>query len=285
MLKALPFQLPRVIAHRGDRAHAPENTRAAIRQAALKGIRWVEFDATLCADTQKPVVIFHDDTTGRTTDGEDRPLTDISFDELRQRDAGGWFDSDFRGEKVPTLIEVLEDCAELDLCANVEIKVSSNRETNTPEPFDDELARLTARRVLEDIARGLGQRRSHSLVKAVKDNIILLSSFSTEALLVAKAQRPDLPRGYLLHKLWADEAVFRDRLHAIAPQTLNLNHELLETADSVKWFRNVMRQTLEREIPILCYTVNDPERAKTLFSWGVSSIFADDPGAMLQALK
>ena len=31
--------------------------------------------------------------------------------------------------------------------------------------------------------------------------------------------------------------------------------------------------------PVLAYTVNDPERARELFEWGVTSVFSDVPGS------
>ena len=258
--------LPKIIAHRGDRAFAPENTLVAIRQAAAKGARWVEFDATLCADTSAPVVIFHDDRIGRTTNGGDRALTEVGFAELRALDAGGWFAPQFAGEQVPTLAEVVALCRQLGLGMNIEIKVSETGAANTPEPFDVALAQLTARRVVED----LGEERAD----------ILLSSFSTEALLVAKALLPEVPRGYLLHSLWPEDAAdpnwpeFRRRLGLVSPATVNLNEVLITGV-------GVVAKAEGR--PVLAYTVNDVARAQALLALGVASIFTDDPGVMLAA--
>jgi glycerophosphoryl diester phosphodiesterase len=58
---------PRLIAHRGGGALAPENTLAGLRTAASLGYRGVEFDVMLSADGT-PVLI-HDETLERTTDG------------------------------------------------------------------------------------------------------------------------------------------------------------------------------------------------------------------------
>lgn len=264
MDNTMALSLSPVIAHRGDRLYAPENTLAAIRQAAAKGAKWVEFDATLTLDTSKPVVIFHDDRVGRTTNLPDQPLADIAFDELRAADAGSWFAPAFAGERVPTLAEMMALCRELGLGMNIEIKVSSNGNRESPEPFDDALAGLTAQRVLEDMG-GAGDG-------------VLISSFSTTALLYAKEHAPLLPRGYLLHKLWPDEAEFRRRLRAIDPATLNLNEALLPSPEAVAGFRAIMKAELDRALPILAYTVNDAARAKNLWEWGVSAVFTDCPG-------
>ncbi|MDZ4158869.1 MAG: glycerophosphodiester phosphodiesterase family protein, partial [Anaerolineaceae bacterium] len=58
---------PLIIAHRGASMHAPENTLAAFRLAALHGADAIELDAKLSADGQ--VVVLHDQTVSRTTNG------------------------------------------------------------------------------------------------------------------------------------------------------------------------------------------------------------------------
>ena len=272
MDQPIPLLLSPVIAHRGDRAFAPENTLSAFRQAAEKGATWVEFDATLCRDTASPPVIFHDDRVGRTTNLPDAPLTEISFDSLRAADAGSWFAPQFKGEQVPMLAEAVALCQSLGLGVNIEVKVSENGQTDTPEPYDDALAVLTAKRVLEGCD-----------YKA--DGKLLISSFSTPALIYIKAHAPEIPRGYLLHRLWPSEGEFRGRLRVIEPSTFNLNQALLESPASVAYFRKIMQEELGRELPILAYTVNNYERANELISWGVSALFSDDPAGVTQALK
>ena len=272
MDQPLPLLLPPVIAHRGDRAFAPENTLSSFRQAATKGASWVEFDATLCRDTASPPVIFHDDRVGRTTNLPDAPLTEIGFDALRTADAGSWFSPQFKGEQVPTLAEAVELCQSLGLGMNIEVKVSENGQTDTPEPYDEALAVLTAKRVLEACD-----------YKA--DGKLLFSSFSTPALIYIKSKLPEIPRGYLLHKLWPSEGEFRGRLRVIEPSTLNLNQALLTSVASVAYFRKIMQEELGRELPILVYTVNDYARANELINWGVSALFSDDPAGVTRALK
>lgn len=90
------------VAHRGDKAEAPENTIAAIVSAARKGARQVEFDVKLSRDGR--LVIMHDATVDRTTNGKGR-VAELKFDELRALDAGGWFGKAFAGTKIPTLEE------------------------------------------------------------------------------------------------------------------------------------------------------------------------------------
>src|SRR2546423_13598634 len=57
---------PLIIAHRGDSAHAPENTLAAFRGARLAGAEWIELDVQATADGA--LICLHDLTLDRTTD-------------------------------------------------------------------------------------------------------------------------------------------------------------------------------------------------------------------------
>lgn len=107
-------------AHRGDQACAPENTLAAFRSAVEKGAPMIEFDVQATRDGR--LVIMHDPTVDRTTDGKGK-VSDLGFDEVRALDAGGWFKAEYKGEKVPTLEETLEVIPETVLC-NVHLKDS-----------------------------------------------------------------------------------------------------------------------------------------------------------------
>lgn len=105
-------------AHRGDKACAPENTLAAIRLAVEKGAPQIEFDVQTTRDGR--LVIMHDGTVDRTTDGTGK-VSELTFEEIRALDAGSWFGSEFKGEQVPTLREVLEEIPKTILC-NVHLK-------------------------------------------------------------------------------------------------------------------------------------------------------------------
>ena len=78
--------MPKIIAHRGSSAHAPENTIAAFRLALEQGADCVELDVMLSKDGH--LVVIHDDTVDRTTDGKGA-VRDMTLKELRSLDAGG----------------------------------------------------------------------------------------------------------------------------------------------------------------------------------------------------
>ncbi|MHC4223871.1 MAG: glycerophosphodiester phosphodiesterase family protein [Planctomycetota bacterium] len=93
-----------VAAHRGSSLKAPENTLSAIRFAIEDGAHFVEFDVQPAKDGA--LVLVHDETLKRTT-GVDRKVSELTLPELKQLDAGSWFDERFKEERIPTLDEVL----------------------------------------------------------------------------------------------------------------------------------------------------------------------------------
>ena len=107
--------------HRGACAHYPENTMASYRAALALPLDAFEFDIWLSAD--KVPVLMHDGNALRTC-GVNRNLRDMTLAEIKELDAGSWFDPAFAGEKVPTLREMLELVKELrpDFRLGVEIK-------------------------------------------------------------------------------------------------------------------------------------------------------------------
>lgn len=100
-----PGSLPKVVGHRGACEVAPENTLASFERAWRDGADIVEMDVRLSADGQ--VVVFHDATVDRTTDGTGE-VAAMTVAELKRLDAGRWFDPRFAGERVPTLREVFD---------------------------------------------------------------------------------------------------------------------------------------------------------------------------------
>lgn len=135
---------PLVVAHRGARSLAPENTLAAARVAWELGADMWEFDVQLTKDGE--IVLMHDDTLSRTTNAEElfpdrRPwrVADFTLAEIKRLDAGSWFlvqdpfgtlalgevppqRQNFKGEPVPTLREALLFSREHGLRVNIELK-------------------------------------------------------------------------------------------------------------------------------------------------------------------
>ena len=228
----MKLPLPRWFAHRGGGSLAPENTLAGIRLAARLGFKAVEFDVMLSADGA-PLLI-HDETLERTTNGTGR-VCETSAAELFLLDAGN-------GERIPRLADAAALCREYGLLANVEIKPATGFERQTAE-------------AVAGLAATLWQGA------AVQP---LLSSFSLEALEIARDLAPNIPRGLLFEQVPADWLDTARRLRAVS-----LHCAARHLSDAV------LAEAQANGIPVLCYTVNTKQAAKSIFERGVSAVFTD----------
>lgn len=183
---------PRIVAHRGGGALAPENTLGAIRLGASRGFKGVEFDVMLAGDGT-PVVI-HDETVDRTTDGRGA-VPKMTYAELSALGIE-------KNEKIPKYEEAAALCRELGLWANVEIKPAQGHERKTGEV----VARAT-----REHWRGAPPAP-------------LLSSFSIDALAAARSVAPELARGYLVSKIPND---WHDTMKRLACVALHCNYKSL----------------------------------------------------------
>ena len=95
-----------VVAHRGAAGRAPENTLASIRAAIEDASDWVEIDVQETVDGE--VVVIHDSDFMKLA-GVDLKVWDGTLEQIRDIDIGSWFDPQFSAERVPTLVEVLEE--------------------------------------------------------------------------------------------------------------------------------------------------------------------------------
>jgi glycerophosphoryl diester phosphodiesterase len=177
---------PLVIAHRGDSAHRPENTLAAIAGALELGAVAVEMDVQLTRDGH--VVVIHDPTLERTTSGHG-DVRRMTLAEVRAVSAGypSRFGDAWAGERVPTLAEalgLLRDRAR----ALVEIKGES---------------------VTEDATGGLEALTAAEIRRAQMADKVLLISFDQRAILRLRQLAPEMTRGRLFGRTNADEVLGR----------------------------------------------------------------------------
>jgi glycerophosphoryl diester phosphodiesterase len=234
-----PF--PKIIAHRGGGTLAPENTLAAMRCGLSHGFRAVEFDVMLSGDGVP--VLMHDPVFGRTIRGNGS-VAESTAEALAAMDAGAWFDARFAGEKVPTFRQVINFCNDNGIWMNVEIKPSPG--------FAAETGRAAAQ-LLQECMAGVRDARTP-----------LFSSFSTDALLAAKEVAPEIPRGFLIGTIPDDWQAILQELGAIA---LHTNHKHLTPAQA--------KAVKDAGHGLFCYTVNEPERAREILSWGVDAFCTD----------
>lgn len=116
-----------IIGHRGVPCDAPENTLPSFLRASELGLTHVECDLRLTRDGH--VVLMHDSTVERTTDGEGK-VSELTLEEIRELDCGSWFSEDFTGERVPTLHEFF-DALDDDMHAILEVKETHRQDEAT----------------------------------------------------------------------------------------------------------------------------------------------------------
>lgn len=232
---------PIIFAHRGASAYAPENTLSAFELALRQGADAIELDAKLTADGH--VVVIHDQTVDRTTEGSGR-VKDMRLADLRKLDAGSHFDFAFRGEKIPTLEEVLKAVGQLTY-TNIELTNYGSMTDSLPEKVAALVGRLK-----------LNKR-------------VIFSSFNPLALFRIRRILPDVPIGLLAlpgksggwARTWPGRLLSYQALH---PDQSDVTPELVEKAH-------------RRGKAVFVYTVNKTTDMRRLFDAGVDGIFTDDP--------
>jgi len=237
---------PLIYGHRGASAYAPENTLAAFRLALTQGADGIELDAKLSADRE--VVVIHDQTVDRTTDGRGR-VNALELNALKKLDAGAWKGPAFQGETIPTLAEVFETLGGK-LIINVEL-------TNYESPDDELVPKVVA------------------LVKQYQlENSVLLSSFLPSNLMTAKQMWPEAALGILAHPGRAGRGNRSPSSRQVAPQFLH------------PYFLDVSHRLVQREKTagrlVNVWTVNLPLLLRKMIFDEVEGIITDDP---LLALK
>ena len=94
-----------VCAHRGFSGKYPENTEIAFAKALELNVEMVELDVHLSRD--EALIVIHDATVDRTSNGKGR-IGQMTLDEIKALDAGGWLKPEFEGQRFPTLQEALD---------------------------------------------------------------------------------------------------------------------------------------------------------------------------------
>ncbi len=94
-----------IVGHRGAMGHAPENTFSSFDEGRHMGAEFVECDVHLSKDNE--IIVMHDESVDRTTNGAGL-IKNLKLSQIKKLDAGSWYSKKFKGERVPTLKELLE---------------------------------------------------------------------------------------------------------------------------------------------------------------------------------
>ena len=105
----------RIIAHRGHKVGAPEQTLAAYGLAIDLGAEMIEADLRFSRDGVP--LMLHDARLERTTNGRGS-VADVDWAEIARLDAGSWFGAPYAGQRVPRLDDLfaLADDRGVGLC-------------------------------------------------------------------------------------------------------------------------------------------------------------------------
>jgi glycerophosphoryl diester phosphodiesterase len=245
-----------VVGHRGNAAHAPENTLESFAQAVALGVDAIEFDVRLSSEGAP--VVHHDADVVRTT-GTAGPVASFTARQLAALDAGARFTNDrgrsypYRGKGIgiPSFQEVLTGFPSTPCL--IELKTPS--------------AAPALRKAIEDL---------HAEDRCVVD------SFSSEALRVfdgsrisVGAARPDVIR--LMRQVMSGRPVTDV---AFAALCIPLSYYGLPIPA-----RRFARIAPLHNFVVHVWTINNPAVALSLWKSGINGIISDDPGPMIAARR
>lgn len=234
-------------AHRGASGYAPENTMAAFVKAVQLGANAIETDVQMTKDGQ--LVLIHDETLQRTA-GTQGWVKDFTLAELQELDFGGWYDEAYRGERIPTLEELLLFAKEHDLYLNVELK---NGVVQYPE---------------------LEQRTAELIRKHGRSDRVIISSFNHYSLVLMKRLAPEIETAILYMEGLYEPWEYAKRISASALHPIYL-------AVTKEW----VAQAKEAGIRYHPFTVNGEAEMAALIQAGVSGIITDYPDRLARVLK
>lgn len=240
----MPFQL---IAHRGARGEAPENTIPGFRYARGLGLEAVELDVRLSRDGQ--LMVIHDDTVDRTTNATG-PVSLFTAAELAALDARGscpgWPDT----TGVPTLEDTLGA-----ILAFPRIQVEIKKDT--PERMEAIIVSL-----LETI-------REHDIADRV-----ILSSFEETAIEIIAARAPGQARAYIGAYDSGDflETALR---HGCTQADISLTTGTKE----------IVARAHERGLRVVGFQCNDADALARALDWGMDGATTDYPSTILPLLN
>ena len=255
-----------VIAHQGGEGLRPSNTMTAFANAVALGVDVLETDVHATADGE--LVLMHDDTVDRTTDGSGT-LREMTLAEVQALDAGYyWTDDDgqsypYRGQglRVPTLRELLTAFPQMRF--NVEIK---EQEPPVAEP-------------LCDLIRELGMAEQ-----------MLVASFNEAAIVAFRQACPEVATSmvqaeiipfFALSKLWLG-ATYQPQVEAI--QVPEFRGGIVPWGDLRVVNGRFVRDAQHHNIEFHVWTVNETDDMQRMLDWGVDGIITDRPDRLLALL-
>ncbi|MGN9760240.1 glycerophosphodiester phosphodiesterase [Streptomyces sp. SD31] len=253
---------PTIIAHRGASAYAPENTLAAVDEAAELGIGWVENDVQRTKDGE--LVVLHDDNLKRTTDVEevfpDRApwkVKDFTAAEIARLDAGSWFGPAYAGERVPTLEQFMD-------------RVELHHQKLLLEIKNPDLYPGIERQTLKVLGNEGWLDPDHLARR------LIVQSFSADSMRTVHELKPAVKTGFLGTPAVADLPWYATFVDQINPSHSSISTDYVA---SVHEFEGPQGEPLE----VFTWTVNDADTARLVGRYGVDGIITNSPDVVRDA--
>ncbi len=241
---------PWIIAHRGARDEAPENTGSALRRAMDLPVDGVEFDVQMSSDGVP--ILYHDRTLYKVARRRSK-IGDLTRKALEQIDWGGWYHKSFAGEPLTTLekaLTILNDCPRI--C--IEIKSHpEDKSSGRAYQLTEKVVQLLNRPDMKDI-----KKRS------------LVLSFDPEVL--TRAYRMDDGLKYVLNLPEKDplgQSLATQHLWAVDTRISNLCEELVRWAHALN-------------LKVFTYTCNGKRQVGKAVQAGVDAIITDRPAWLIR---
>lgn len=233
-----------VVAHRGNRAQAPENTMEAFQQAVDLGSDALELDVRMSRDGVAMVI--HDATVDRTTEAAGA-VAGFSRSELGQLNAAARFGAG-RTARIPLLDEVLETHRQIPIVIEV-------KEMAAAEP-----TRVIVRRHGAAGRVIVGSAKQDVMDHLYGSGLSCCASARDARWLIALGILGGTPRAP------------RYQVLSATPRYKGMPIPV----------RRMAAAAARAGVPTQVWTVNDPEEALRLWRGGVAAIVTDDPAAMLR---
>jgi glycerophosphoryl diester phosphodiesterase len=259
---ALSGPRPLTFAHRGGAGLWPENTMEAFQGAIALGCSHLETDLRLSRDGK--IVLFHDPTLERTTDG----IGDVSsytLEHLQRLDAayrfspqGRGFPRRGQGVRIPTFAELVAAAPRVSF--NVEIK-----ERGHPD-------------LPEALWEFIQQHEIADRIVVAAEHHELLESFRelSEGRIATSASKRECLQFWLASGLGRSSA-------------LAIGYQALQIPVSVSGWRFLTPRLLEAAhrlgIAVHVWTIDEPAEMTRLLDLGVDGVMSDYPDRLLEVVR
>jgi len=250
--------LPKIIAHRGSSAHAPENTLAAFELAVAGGAEGIEFDMRLTRDRE--AVVIHDADLKRTGLAEGI-VSAMTVAELAEIDVGTWFNRKypakrnpvFEKERAATLAAALDLLKDFPGLIYIELKC---------EPAG-------ARDLCEAVCRVI--RESRALPQ------MIVKSFELSAIPIIRELCPEVQTAALfgaklMNALRKDARIIR-AAKAVDAHQISVHYSLAT--------RRLVNRANEAGLPVTIWTADSPRWVERGARLGLKAIITNDPARLL----